>query len=309
MQPTRSQERPRWGQARRLAFIDLRLQYDGRINRRDLIAYFDISPPQASADLALYQELAPQNLEYDASARVYVALTTFRPQSGRTAATHYLDELQRLARNVVDPSESFVGFVPQTGVVATPARAIASDEVANLVRAIRDKKTLQVRYQSMDYPVPQEWRLSPHALGFDGLRWHARCYCHTRRVFRDFAIGRLTILAELHDVGGIDPALDRGWNTQVPLVLVPHPALSPSQRQVVERDYGMREGHRTLECRKAMLFYTLRHLNLERLQTEPDPARQHVVVDNTDNVRRWIAEDREGAVGARVDHTAPREIT
>lgn len=36
----------RWGQARRIAFIDLRLQYDGRLNRKDLIDFFwDFSSP------------------------------------------------------------------------------------------------------------------------------------------------------------------------------------------------------------------------------------------------------------------------
>ena len=301
MQSTRS-EKPRWGQSRRLAFIDLRLQYDGRINRRDLISHFEISQPQASADLALYHSMAPQNLEYDASARVYVALETFRPQFGRTAATSYLDELQRLAREVVDLSETFVGFVPPTGIVATPARAIASGEVANLVRAIRDHKTLLVRYQSMDHPVPQEWRLSPHALGFDGLRWHVRCYCHARSVFRDFAIGRLTVLAEEPDAPPIDPADDLGWSARVPLILVPHPALSPSQRLVVERDHAMRDGHVTLDCRKAMLFYTLRHLNLENLQVDPNPARQHVVVHNPEDVSRWMSEDRDGPAISESDH-------
>ena len=287
-------EKPRWGQTRRLAFIDLRLQYDGRINRKDLISYFNISQPQASADLAAYQSVAPQNIDYDASARVYVARDSYRPLSGRSDATRYLDELQRLAREVVASSESFVGFVPPTGVVATPARAIESSGVAKLVRAIRDNKAIEVRYQSMDHPEAQEWVLTPHALGFDGLRWHARCWCHSRRLFRDFAIGRLLILSEAADAPPIDPTFDEGWNTQVPVVLVPHPALSPSQRKTVEHDYVMLNGQLVLDCRKAMLFYTLRHLNLQDLTVDPKAARQHIVVQNTEDVARWIAEDRDG---------------
>lgn len=287
-------DRPRWGQARRLAFIDVRLQYDGRINRKDLIAFFDISVPQASADLALYQSMAPANLEYDPRLRTYVALPTFDPQFGRSVATRYLDELSRLARGVIAEEDSFIGFVPPTGVVATPARTIDSAEVATIVRAIRDRHTLQVTYQSMDAHEPRYWLLTPHAVGFDGLRWHVRAWCHTRHLFRDFAIGRLSIERTVESSELIDPESDVGWNTTVAVCLKPHPDLSPLQRQAVMRDYGMKEDRCVLECRKAMLFYTLRHLNLQELVVSDNPATQHVVVDNVEEVKRWMSEDRAG---------------
>lgn len=288
-------DKPRWGQARRLAFIDVRLQYDGRINRKDLIGFFDISVPQASADLALYQATAPQNLEYDPRLRTYIALPTFEPQFGRSVATRYLDELRRLAREVIAEEDSFIGFVPPTGVVATPARTIDSAEVSTIVRAIRDKHSLQVSYQSMDSDHPQQWLLSPHAMGFDGLRWHVRAWCHTRRLFRDFAIGRLSIEAVVQGAEGMDPELDAGWNSWVEVRLKPHPHLSPLQRQAVTHDYGMKNEYCVLKCRKAMLFYTLRHLNLQDLTVSDNPATQHVVIENVDDVKRWIKEDRAGA--------------
>lgn len=294
MDQSTQSSKPRWGQARRLAFIDLRLQYDGRINRSDLITYFDISMPQASADLGLYQSQAHENMTYDPSARVYVAQPGFKAQYKRSGASRYLDDIHRLARGVVEADESFVGFMPPTGVVATPARAIGAIEVATLVQAIRDKTALQVRYQSMDHPTPLSLVLSPHALGFDGLRWHVRAWCHQRKIFRDFAIGRLQVDGTAEGVEEITPELDIGWNTQVPVVLVPHPKLSPNQRDVVMQDYDMVGKELILQCRKAMLFYTLRHLNLENLEVSDDPATQHVVVKNHKDVARWIKEDREG---------------
>lgn len=283
---------PRWGQNRRLTFIDVRLQYDGRINRSDLMTFFGISMPQASSDLGLYQEKAPANMSYDPRLRVYVAQPTFEPLFSRTA-TRYLNELQRLARKVVEPDESFIGFVPPTGVVATPARTIDANEVATVVQAIRDKVALQVNYQSMDAPEPMALVLSPHAMGFDGLRWHVRAWCHTRKIFRDFAIGRLEVLGPA-TAPTVDPHTDAGWETTVVVVLVPHPGLSAKQRECVIYDYGMEHGQLELECRKAMLFYTLRHLNLESLKPSDDPAREHVVIQNVDDVSRWIKEDREG---------------
>lgn len=285
-------DKPRWGQARRLAFIDLRLQYDGKINRRDLQQFFDISTPQASADLDSYKKLASENLRYDASSRTYVALDTFHPQYGQTAATSYLDELYRLERNIVDQGESFVGFIPPTGVVATPSRAIDSSKVAILIRAIRERIALDIIYQSMDEPDPVARVISPHAVGFDGLRWHIRAWCHQREMFRDFAIGRLDVVGEVSVPSTVDPASDAGWVTKVDVVLIPHPKLTPSQRRVVMRDYEMTDGRRVLPCRKAMLFYTLRHLNLDLPTVLPEAARQHVIVENRRDVDRWVKEDR-----------------
>lgn len=292
MEPSNQPGKLRWGQGRRLEFIDLRLQFDGRINRGDLIKHFDISTPQASADLGQYQAMAPANMQYDPRGRMYTALPEFRPLFGGTVATGYLDEIQRLARKVVEPDESFVGFVPPTGVVATPARAIEADEVAIIVRAIRDHVSLRVKYQSMNHPAPIHYVISPHALGFDGLRWHTRAWCHTRKLFRDFAIGRLEIEGPASEFTAIDPKLDIGWTTIVPVILVPHPKLSPHQRKFVTRDYGMSHGRLILMCQQAMLFYTLRHLNLEELSVMENPARQHVVIQNQDEVARWIQDDR-----------------
>lgn len=285
---------PRWGQARRLAFIDLRLQYDGRINRTDLMAFFDVSAPQASADFGLYQELAKGNMAYDTRAKAYVALPGFEPQFGQASAVSYLDELNRLACGVIAREDSFVGYVPPTGIVATPARKISSSEVATWVQAIRDERAMAVEYQSMEHDKPLQLILSAHAVGFDGLRWHVRAWCHARQNFRDFAIGRLIVIDEKVDAPTIDPSQDAGWATKVDVILMPHPRLSPSQREVVMKDYGMADGRLVLSCRQAMLFYTLRHLNLHSLKPEDDPARQHVVVENGAQIRQWLKQDRAG---------------
>lgn len=285
---------PRWGQHRRLAFIDFRLQYEGRINRRDLIDFFGISVPQASSDFTAYAERAPGNLKYDSKERAYVVEKGFSPVYVRSTATSYLAEINGLELGTVDRDESFVGTVPSTGVVATPARLIEAREVAILTQAIRDSVALSAVYQSMDRPEPHQVLISPHALGFDGLRWHVRAWWHEGAQFRDFAIGRLLVLNKDEFSKKIDPTLDIGWSEKVPIVLVPHPGLSPDQRACVAKDYGMNNERYVLECRKAMLFYTLRHLNLSNpLQIGP-AAQQHVVIQNAEDVVRWVKEDRDG---------------
>lgn len=286
----------RWGQARRIAFIDQRLQYDGRLNRKDLIEFFGISVPQASSDLAEYAKIAPGNMQYDASARAYIVGPDFTPVSGRATSSQYLFELYGLARGLLAPDESFIGYAPVTGIVGTPARPLAATEVASWVRAIRDGEVVVGCYQSMDEDAPRKLRISPHALGYDGLRWHVRAYCHTRSLFRDFAIGRFDIGATEPRSPLIDPTCDIGWFTEVGVRLVPHPGLTATQRAAVARDYAMQDDVLVLRCRKAMLFYTLRHLNLESLEVQPDAARQHVIVENRQDVLQWILEDRQGLV-------------
>ena len=55
----------KWGVERRLEFVEFRLFWEGSINRADLVEFFGVSVPQASKDLALYQERAPGNMDYD----------------------------------------------------------------------------------------------------------------------------------------------------------------------------------------------------------------------------------------------------
>src|SRR5947208_1700764 len=83
----------RWGQERRLEFIDYRLRWDGHLNRSDLTGFFGISVPQASLDLSEYTKRAPDNLAYDASVRIYKSGPSFRPLFAATALSRYLDDL------------------------------------------------------------------------------------------------------------------------------------------------------------------------------------------------------------------------
>ena len=69
----------KWGVERRLEFIEFRLYWEGGVNRSDIIGAFDVSVPQASKDLTLYQERAPQNAVYDKSAKRYIASSEFQP--------------------------------------------------------------------------------------------------------------------------------------------------------------------------------------------------------------------------------------
>jgi predicted DNA-binding transcriptional regulator YafY len=252
----------KWSQERRLQFIDFRLQWAGRINRRDVMDFFKISVPQASADIARYAELAPNNLEYDPSSRMYIATAAFSQRFESSGARQYLSQLLALERQILSGDQAFLAFRPPMASVPLPTRTIESKTLALMLRAIAERAKLQIKYQSIARDEPQQRFISPHAFGYDGVRWHVRAFCHLRNGFRDFVFGRVSSPDSLVP-SEVDPVEDREWHTVVDLVLVPDTSLTLSQRRGVEVDYGMENGSVTISCRQAMLFYTLRTLNFE----------------------------------------------
>lgn len=276
--PTPARANARWGQDRRLAFIDFRLRWDGRINRSDLTDFFGISVPQASLDIARYIELAPQNLAYDRSSRVYLATSAFQPLHTGTQPQQYLNELLTSATGILETEASFIGWRPPVDSVPQPGRGVAAEVLTALLKAIRDASGLTVVYQSMSRAEPSTRTISPHALAYDGFRWHVRAFCHSRNDFRDFVLGRII------EVLGVEPAgclanEDKEWNAVLTLVLAPHPRLSAGKRRAIELDYGMRNGEVELECRQALLFYALKRLGLNQ-QGAQQPEAQQIVLKN-----------------------------
>jgi len=271
----------RWGPDRRLEFIDFRLRWDGRLNRADLVAFFGISVPQASLDIAKYLELAPDNLVYDRSARVYLATSEFKPVYDTSSPSRLLNELLAHAVGVIGDESSFIGWRAPVGYVPTPGRTLSADTLAVLLRAVREGRVVQLVYQSMSAEKPEPRLISPHAFAHDGFRWHVRAYCHKHQAFRDFVIARMADvkLGDLAVVLG-GAANDVEWHTEVTLELEPHPGLSSAQKRAVELDYGMTNGVVSFKCRQALLFYVLRHLHLDRAESGT-PEQQQVVLKST----------------------------
>jgi hypothetical protein len=273
----------KWSQERRLQFIDFRLQWGGRINRRDVTDFFKISVPQASADISRYAELAPGNLEYDTSSRTYVAAPAFDPHYESSGARQYLSQLLALERQILTSDQAFLAFRPPMASVPLPNRTVDPKTLALVLQAIAERAKLRIRYQSIARDEPQERFISPHAFGYDGVRWHVRAFCHLRDGFRDFVLGRI-LSPGAPAASAVDSSQDHEWHTNVDLILKPDDSLSPKQREGVEVDYGMENGKVTVLCRQAMLFYTLRTLNFEPNGT-PRKGEKQVVIANLAEIK------------------------
>ena len=278
---------PRWGPERRLEFIDFRLLWDRTINRGELVDFFGISTQQASSDLARYAEQAPANLFYDKSAKTYRATACFKPLLVRSDAQHFLNQLTELTRGGAAASALFIGWQPPCDVVRYPARPVETSTLLRVLWAIRDGEDLRLEYQSMRRPSATERWIAPHALASDSLRWHVRAWCYEHVEFRDFVLSRVQHVTDSRP-STADPTRDEGWHARIEIIIRPRAGLSDGQRSAIEADYGMRDGRLILNCRRALAFYVLRQMQLDRLP-EATIAEQPLELENRDELSALIA--------------------
>lgn len=269
----------RWGVERRLEFIEFRLFWEGHVNRGDLMDTFGVSVNQASTDLNRYIGMAPDNMVYDKSARTYIRGSKFDALFLKPDASRYLSQLRSVADGILDRADAWIGQFPTYDAAPTPVRGVNAKTLRSVVAAIRRSEAIEVKYQSLSRPEPR-WRwIAPHAIGFDGFRWHTRAFCLTDQSFKDFLLSRI-IETRGTKPSEIDADGDADWNEQVTLEIGPHPELSETQQKVIALDYGMRGGRAKIPVRKALVYYALKRLGLDTDPTARHPQDQQIVLLN-----------------------------
>jgi hypothetical protein len=257
-------------------FIRGRLCWEGQVNRSDLIEMFGVSPNQATADLRRFEASNPGALAYDPRAKTYRA----GPSLGlptESEAQALLRELRLIAEGIIIPADGHLGSPPILGVAEAPPRSVEPTTLVLVLAAIRESRMLQARYTSFSSSEPRLRRLEPHALVFDGFRWHARARDADENRFKDFVLGRLKNVA----LGGPKDAVarvDSEWESLVEITIVANPKLKPHQKRAVELDYGMSGGELRLKCRKAVEFYLKRRLGLIPGHENLAPNDQQIVL-------------------------------
>ncbi len=281
----------RWGVEKRMEFIEFRLFWEDGMNRADLIDQFGVSVPQASKDLTLYEARAPGNLHYDKSAKRYRASDDFKPAFLEPDAASYLANLCATNGTVPGPAEEWLAAAPDFDAMPIPHRRINVAVLRDVVNAIRIVRSLEVRYQSMNLnrPTPEWRRITPHALGNDGLRWHIRAFCHIDRKFKDFIVSRCLNTREL-DAPGTTSEGDTLWHERFTVELAPNPALSDSQQTVIAQDFEMKGGRAEVLVRKALLYYFQKRLRLDVAEKLDDPHEVPVVIANRADFHAALAE-------------------
>jgi len=260
-------------QQERLAYVDFRLYFFGEIGRPDVTGRFGVAPAGATRDLALYREIAPQNIEFDGSSKVY--------RIGRLFVPIFEHTPQRVLSSLALGFGDGVSGVPQPQLPCESPTALSNpkmDVLAPICRAIYAKRSVAIRYHSMSSGA-SERIIIPFALVDTGLRWHVRAFDRNTRGFRDFVLTRIenpTILdGEL--LFEERPENDIQWTRIVELELIPHPRLS--RPEIIRMDYGIQGESIRLRVRAAVVGYML-------LRWSVDSSPDHALTD--EHYRLWL---------------------
>lgn len=244
-------EPQRWAARERLAFIEMLAFWRGWFRRADLMERFNISEPHASADIAAYLKLNPRALRYDKSLKRYCGASNMVP---KLITPRFADAVAMQGGN---------GVLPMDGValVDLPSRVESPAVIRPIVQAVGAGEAIEIEYYSVN-SGSADWRwICPRAFAHDGYRWHVRAWCMESKCYKDFVFGRIAA-TRARKAAGILPR-DVEWEEFTTVRFRPHPALTPMQKEAIERDFGMKKGIGVLQVRKAMLFYTLLYLGLE----------------------------------------------
>ena len=273
----------RWSVERRLAFIEEHLFWLGEVNRTDIVQKFGVSIGQASADIARYLALSPKGVSYDKSAKRYVADVGFRPVLTSPDAARFLNELRIVGARLLSADATTLGWVPPFDATPLPDRKVDPLVLRSIITAIRKELKLELEYQSMSCSEPIRRVIEPHALAYDGFRWHVRAFDQHQQQFRDFVLGRI-VKPKFDGPASSSSKDDVAWHQYVSLEIAPHPKLTPAQAKAIALDYGLSGGKAKIKVRRALLYYALRRLGLDVDPGLRSPQEQHIILKNRQEI-------------------------
>ncbi len=262
-------------QRERLAYIDFRLYFFGEIGRPDLIDRFGVAPAGATRDLALYREVAPQNITFDGSNKIYRIGLAFSPL--------FEHATQRVLSALALGFGDGVNGATQPLLPCESPTALSNpkmDVLAPICRAIHAKRPVAIRYHSMS-SGESERVIVPFALVDTGLRWHVRAFDRKTSEFRDFVVTRIETptLIDEEPLAHERPENDIQWTRIVELDFVPHPRLE--RPEIIKMDYAMTDGSIRMRVRAAVAGYML-------LRWSVDASPDHSLKE--EQYRLWLSD-------------------
>mgnify|MGYP003117220593 CR=1 FL=1 len=287
----------RWGVQRRLEFIDFRLFWDGRFNRRDLAETFGISAQQASSDIAQYTALAPENLVYDQALKAYLRSPEYAPKLMHASAERYLLQLVAIENRWMRQEDTWFDNTPPIENVSLLRKRTDARILLHILDAIKQRRQLEIQYQSITGSPAPHRVIAPHALFHAVGRWYVRAWSTEHSDFRDYNLFRIEKVGDIAGVA-IDNALDFEWMHKIDLVLAPNPVLSPSQQAALELEYGMTEGSLIVTMRLSQTFYLMTEHNFDVAPDTLPPGKQQLVLLNRDEVVNARATARKLSIDA-----------
>jgi len=245
-------------QRERLSHIDFKLYFLGELRRADVVERFETGPAGATRDIALYREIAPENLVLDSATKVYKPSPNFLPMFEHAPQRVLTALSQNFGEGIGNHLEPMIPC-DFPSALSLPKMSV----LAPITRAIYRGKAVHLGYTSIESGRTQR-EIVPFALVDIGIRWHVRAYDRRRQQFRDFVFTRMERPTLLEDSSVRKEELaenDVQWSRIIDLELVPHP--EHPRPEVVQMDYHMPDGALRVKVRAATAGYMLRRWNVD----------------------------------------------
>ena len=250
----------------RFHLIEVMITWQGCVNSTHLSLFFDIQRQAASRVLGSYNKQYPQSIKYDESIKGFVPDINFQCHH----STQQFTEYQQLTKQ--DTSLTMAGVID----VPLPTRNPNPKLAQPILRAIDEKRAIDIGYTSLSNPQYNGRIIEPHSLIFDGMRWHVRAYCQQNGDYRDFVLSRFN--GDANDEGKAKHFIadDVLWHQFIDIEIIPDTRLSQEQQQVIALDYQMENGKCVITTRVPFINYLLKRLRLDTYAT--NPLAQQVVL-------------------------------
>jgi len=246
----------------RFDFIEQLAWWEGQINSSHLMAKFNLTRASASKILKDYRAKYPNNLSYNDSTKACLPTKEFSGHCDLRQFNHYLQAITS------DDSDNKLSLCALE--VDAPLRNIHAEQVRPILKAIRENLAIDIGYISLSSPDYLDRIIEPHALIFDGLRWHVRAYCRKNHAFRDFTLSRFNGQAVFEGKATTSVEEDSNWHTFVEVVIQPDPRLTQKQQEIIANDFQMQNGIKTISTRAALVNYLLLRLRIDGYKNTPE---------------------------------------
>tara|TARA_R110001599_G_C12275790_1_gene662317 strand:+ start:5385 stop:6230 length:846 start_codon:yes stop_codon:yes gene_type:complete len=252
----------------RFTFINNVVGWEGQVNATHISTKFQLSRQAASGILKQYREQFPTYLEYDLSQKAYIATDDFNHSFIHSSSFNSFSQYLAAIEFSSDDSSNFLSRIALE--VEAPLRNINPLQIRPILRAIREQLQIDIGYISLSSPNYLDRIIQPHALIFDGLRWHVRAYCNKNSQFRDFTLSRFNGEATFEGKATRNATHDDRWNTIVDVVIEADPRFNDQQKCIIEQDFQMQLGQKIIPTRAALVNYLLRRLHIDSYKNSPE---------------------------------------
>ena len=266
------EERLSWCQRARLKAIETLAYWKGRVNTSDLIRHFGISRAVALRDFKIYRGIAPRNLEYNPTDKVFAPAEGFSPHLG---PPRFDDWITMYPGNCEFVERPLFDLLPE---ITRPT-----------LTAVNQGLALRVLYRSMEHPDGMERTLYPHTLVYTGFRWHVRAWCDFRKEFRDFNLSRM-VRARVLDQKAPEHAIreqDSLWNRMVEIRLKANPGLSKKEQRLIKAEFGMLGKTLSITTRAALVMYVLQSFQVE-IDKGRNPRKNRLILSNRSALESYL---------------------